>query len=460
MAYRVTMPQMGYDMTEGTINRWLVEEGAQVERGDVIASIATEKADIDIEAYASGVMRKILAQPGARVPVGGEIAIIAEPDEDIGQIDSSPGPAPSEVAPAADEPEVAPAADQPEVAPAADQPKAAPTADEPKAAPAGPAPQASEPVPLPDWTHHLGSGGAGPDEGAGGGRVKASPLARRRARELGIDISRVRGNGPQGRVTAEDVEAVARSGGVAVVASAPAGSMAVADPTDPSQAVKVSRMREAIARRMSEANSTIPHFYLSTRVDMDRLVRLRQELNELGDPGVPRFSVTDFIVRAMALTLQRYPQLNAAFVGGELRQFFSSNIALAVAVPDGLVAPTLRACESLSFAELARRAHDLAQRAKANRLRPEEMAGAHTAISNLGMFGVSQFAAIVTPGQGSVLAVGEVSEQPVVRDGELAIGRVMEMTLSIDHRVTDGAQGAEALGYLRWCLEHPAACLI
>ncbi|MHB1575085.1 MAG: dihydrolipoamide acetyltransferase family protein [Candidatus Dormibacteria bacterium] len=442
MAYRVTMPQMGYDMTEGTINRWLVEEGSHVERGDIIASIATEKADIDIEAYASGVMRKILAQPGAKVAVGGEIAIIAEADEDIDKEPTSPAtaPAPAEVA--------AEKQAEPSVPPAD------------STQPAAVQPEDTESVPLPDWTHHLGPSRTDPDDRMAAGRVKASPLARRRARELGIDISRVRGNGPQGRITAEDVEAVARSGGVAVVASAPVGSMAMADPTDPSEVVKVSRMREAIARRMSEANATIPHFYLSTRVDMDRLVRLRQELNELGDPGVPRFSVTDFIVRAMALTLQRYPQLNAAFVGGELRRFFSSNIALAVAVPDGLVAPTLRACESLSFAELARRAHDLAQRAKSNRLRPEEMAGAHTAISNLGMFGVSQFAAIVTPGQGSVLAVGEVSEQAIVRGGELTIGKVMEMTLSIDHRVTDGAQGAEALGYLRWCLEHPAACLI
>ncbi len=441
MAYHVTMPQMGYDMTEGTINRWLVEEGAQVERGDVIASIATEKADIDIEAYSSGVIRKLLVQPGARVPVGGEIAIIADADEDI-----SADLAPATSGSPAGKPEPSP-----------------PTTDNEAEAASAPETQdetAGESVPLPDWTHHLSPSATLDDGAREGARVKASPLARRRARELGIDIARVRGNGPQGRVTAEDVEAVARSGGVAVAASATAGSMATVDPTDPSEVVKVSRMREAIARRMTEANSTIPHFYLSTRVDMERLVRLRQELNELGDPGTPRFSVTDFIVRAMALTLQRYPQLNAAYVGGELRQFFSSNIALAVAVPDGLVAPTLRACESLSFAELARRAHDLAQRAKSNRLRPEEMAGAHTAISNLGMFGVNQFAAIVTPGQGSVLAVGEVSEQPVVRDGALIAGRVMEMTLSIDHRVTDGAQGAEALGYLRWCLEHPAVCLI
>ncbi len=443
MAYQVTMPQMGYDMTEGSINRWAVAEGARVARGDIIASIATEKADIDIEAYASGVLRKILVGPGVTVPVGGPIAIIGEPEESIDDL-----MAPSSEAPAAS-PEGAAAADGAASrlatrAKSAESAKAVTTPPE-----VGPADAAQAPVFEPEVVPEVA-----------GGRVKASPLARSRARELGIELSRVRGTGPDGRVTAEDVEAVARSGGVAAVASTPVGSVVPVDPTDPSEPVKVSRMREAIARRMSESNSTIPHFYLSAEVDMEQLVRLRHELNELGDPSLPHFSVTDFIVRAMALTLQRYQQLNAAYLGGGLRRFFSSNIALAVAVPDGLVAPTLRSCESLSFAELARRAHDLASRAKTNRLRPEEMAGAHTAISNLGMFGISQFGAIVTPGQGSVLAVGEVRQVPVVRDGQLSVARVMEMTLSIDHRVTDGAQGAEALGYLKWCLEHPTACLV
>ncbi|MHB8312039.1 MAG: dihydrolipoamide acetyltransferase family protein [Candidatus Dormibacteria bacterium] len=438
MAYQVTMPQMGYDMTEGSINRWLVAEGDQVERGDIIASIATEKADIDIEAYASGVMRKILVAPGVTVPVGGAIAVIGEADEPLDEVAGPAAATPSpEVPSGAGEAEPKATAGEAADGAAVDKVRAAaPT--EPTLAEAPSAPVVTPP----------------------GTRVKASPLARTRARELGIELSRVHGTGPNGRVTGEDVEAVARSGGVAAVSSIPTGSVVPIDPTDPSEPVKVSRMREAIARRMTEANSTIPHFYLSTEVDMEKLMRLRQELNDLGDPGLPRFSVTDFIVRAMALTLQRYQQLNAAYVGGGLRRFFSSNIALAVAVPEGLVAPTLRSCESLSFAELARRAHDLALRAKSNRLRPEEMAGAHTAISNLGMFGISQFGAIVTPGQGSVLAVGQVRQVPVARDGQLTVGPVMEMTLSIDHRVTDGAQGAEALGYLRWCLEHPTACLV
>ncbi|MGC8473505.1 MAG: dihydrolipoamide acetyltransferase family protein [Candidatus Dormibacteria bacterium] len=433
MAYQVTMPQMGYDMTEGTINRWLVEEGTRVERGDTIASIATDKADIDIEAYASGILRRILVGPGGKVPVGAPIAVIAEEGEEL-----------EEGAPAAGGGEEGAAPPPPE---AASQDRAPQSA-------------APEPTPVPDWAHQLGGQSTMTEEPPPVGRVKASPLARRRARELGLPLSQVRGTGPEGRVTAEDVEALAQSGGLVAGAPTAAGRAAPLDPTDPSEPVKTTRMREAIARRMSEANSTIPHFYLTTRVDVAALMRLRSELNSLQQPGVPRFSVTDFLVRAMALTLQRHPQLNSAYVGGGVRRFFSSNIALAVAVPDGLVAPTLRSCESLSFAELARRTHDLAARAKSNQLRPEELAGAHTAISNLGMFGINQFSAIITPGQGSVLAVGEVGEVPVVRDGQVVAGQIMEMTLAIDHRVTDGAQGAEALGYLRWCLEHPASLLI
>ncbi len=433
MAYQVTMPQMGYDMTEGTINRWLVEEGTRVERGDTIASIATDKADIDIEAYASGILRRILVGPGEKVPVGAPIAVIADEGEEL-----------EPEAPAAEGGEAAPASPPPEVA----------AEDE---APRSPEVQ---PTPVPDWAHQLGGESTVSEEPPLAGRVKASPLARRRARELGLPLSQVRGTGPEGRVTAEDVEAMARSGGLVAAAPTATGRAAPLDPTDPSEPVKATRMREAIARRMSEANSTIPHFYLTTRVDVGALMKLRSELNALQQPGVPRFSVTDFLVRAMALTLQRHPQLNSAYVGGGVRRFFSSNIALAVAVPDGLVAPTLRSCESLSFAELARRTHDLAARAKSNQLRPEELAGAHTAISNLGMFGINQFSAIITPGQGSVLAVGEVGDVPVVRDGQVVAGQIMEMTLAIDHRVTDGAEGAEALGYLRWCLEHPASLLI
>ncbi|HVB13717.1 MAG TPA: dihydrolipoamide acetyltransferase family protein [Candidatus Dormibacteraeota bacterium] len=450
MAYQVTMPQMGYDMTEGSINRWLVAEGAHVERGDVIASIATEKADIDIEAYASGVLRKILVQPGAKVPVGQPIAIIADPAEAVpADLPTDPGPPAPEGPQSKAEP------------PAASDGKGR----KPKAAAPAPGPLNPEsgPTPVPDWAQQLTGPALEPVPVARalapGDRIKASPLARRRARELGIQLESVRPTGPDGRIKAEDVEAASR-GELSTPATRPVGAGVPIDLGDPSEPLHLSRMREAIARRMAESNSTIPHFHLTTEARMDALLQLRQELNQLGDSELPKFSVTDFIVRATGLVLQRHVSLNAAWIGQGLRRFAQSNIALAVALPDGLVAPVLRGCESLTFAELSRRTHDLAARAKSGRLRPEELSGGHTAISNLGMFGVSQFAAIITPGQGSVLAIGEVREVPVVVGGELVPGHQMAMTLSIDHRVTDGAQGAEALAYLRWLLEHPTACLV
>jgi pyruvate dehydrogenase E2 component (dihydrolipoamide acetyltransferase) len=457
MAYQVTMPQMGYDMTEGSINRWMVEEGATVERGDVIASIATEKADIDIEAYASGVLQKILVQPGAKVPVGQPIAIIADPKEAAATV----SPDQDATAPAAQPPEA-----DPGTAPEGDT-RLPPGAEVPTSEPAPAAeesgPGAATSTPVPAWAQQLTGHAqepapvASPAQSAG--RLKASPLARRRAQELGIELASVRATGPNGRIKAEDVEAASR-GGAAVSTARPPGTAQPMDVGDPSEPVHLSRMREAIARRMAESNSTIPHFHLTTEARMGALLDLRQELNQLGDAELPKFSVTDFIVRGMALTLQRHPNLNAAWIGQGMRRFSESNIALAVALPEGLVAPVLRGCQALTFSELARQTHDLASRAKTGKLRPDELSGAHTAISNLGMFGVSQFAAIITPGQGSVLAVGEVREVPVVVEGALVPGHQMAMTLSIDHRVTDGAQGAEALAYLRWLLEHPTACLV
>ncbi|MGH7639298.1 MAG: dihydrolipoamide acetyltransferase family protein, partial [Candidatus Dormibacteria bacterium] len=301
----------------------------------------------------------------------------------------------------------------------------------------------------------------GQDRGAepGGSRVKASPLARRRARELGVELAALHASGPGGRIRAEDVEAATRQGTARSPARA-AGPGPVPDAEDPGRPLELTRMREAIARRMAESNSTIPHFHLSTEVDMGDLLQLRGQLNELGEAGLPRFSVTDFLVRALALTLQQHRELNAAWMGQGVRQFNQSNIALAVALPGGLVAPVLRACESRSFSELARRTHDLVARAKEGKLRPEELSGGHAAISNLGMFGVSRFNAIISPGHGSVLAVGEVRPEAVVREGQLTVGRRMSLTLGIDHRVTDGAVAAEALAYLRWLLEHPSRCLL
>jgi len=452
MAHEVTMPQMGYDMTEGTINEWRVKEGDPVARGDAIASIATDKADIDIEAYADGVLRRIVVGPGQTVPVGTVIAWIGEPGEDI---------------PDAGKPE--PAADAPPAAPAADVSR--PMAGDAAGAAGEPAPPEPAPAVAPP------SEDAAP---AGNGRLKASPYARKRAAELGVDLAGVRGSGPGGRIVAQDVERAVDAAAKAPAPKPPAPAPpaaerepAVAAPPaadgapspgvpagdDPYTESEPSRLRRALARAMVEAKTTVPHFYLTVDVDVEPLLRLRAEINGIG-PETSRFSVTDLLVRACAQTLQSHPQLNASWIDGRIRRYQRSNISVAVALSDGLIAPTLRNVDQMSMRELATRLHDLVDRAKSNRLHQEEVSGGHMALSNLGMFGIDEFAAIITPPQSSVLAVGAVRDEAVVVDGAVRPGKRMRLTLAVDHRVTDGAQGAEALDRIKWLLEHPAALLV
>jgi pyruvate dehydrogenase E2 component (dihydrolipoamide acetyltransferase) len=515
MAHEVTMPQMGYDMTEGTINEWRVKEGDPVSRGDAIASIATDKADIDIEAYADGVLRKIVVQPGQTVPVGTVIAWIGAADEEIPDSSGSNGAAGKQAEAAqtageeaeqrtgsrtaarrqstaavrepeagAGEPEKATAesrAESPSGA-AAGQPAedrgtqggvAPPAAgDEQAEAPApaargGGSPGGELAVPAPAGAPGVAEGDGGP---SGNGRVKASPYARKRAAELGVDLAAVQGSGPGGRIVAQDVERAltesakqpaAKPGKAAAAPQAPekAAAPAVSAGDDPYTDEVPSRLRRALARAMVEAKTTVPHFYLTSDVDAEPLLRLRAEINSIG-PETPKFSVTDLIVRACALTLQTHPQLNAAWIDGNIRRFERSNVSIAVALTDGLIAPTLRNLDGLSMRETAERLHDLTSRAKSNRLRQEELSGGHMAVSNLGMFGIEQFSAIITPPQSSVLAVGAVRDEPVVADGQIRPGKRMRLNLAVDHRVTDGAQGAEALARIKWLLEHPAALLV
>ncbi|HEV7678649.1 MAG TPA: dihydrolipoamide acetyltransferase family protein [Candidatus Dormibacteraeota bacterium] len=501
MAHEVTMPQMGYDMTEGTINEWRVKEGDRVSRGDTIASIATDKADIDIEAYADGVLRKIIAQPGQTVAVGTVIAWIGEEGEEIpaagaaaaASSQNGGGEQPKEGAEdrtgsrtatrrqrtgdaaaekGAGEPEQAAAESR------AGSPSGAATGQ--PSGDSGPDAAAPAPAKPGDGDAAQAPGGelAVPDQAAtadapsGNGRVKASPYARKRAAELGVDLGSVQGSGPGGRIVAQDVERALAAG-----AEKPAGSQqtgAEAKPVepgaqpapqpvsagdDPYTDAEPSRLRRALARAMVEAKTTVPHFYLTVDVDAAPLLRLRAEVNSLG-PEAPRLSVNDLIVRACALTLQTHPQLNAAWIDGRMRRFQRSNVSVAVALADGLIAPTLRNLDGISMRELAERLHDLVARAKSNRLRQEELSGGHMAVSNLGMFGIEQFSAIITPPQSSVLAVGAVRDEPVVVDGRIEPGKRMRLNLAVDHRVTDGAQGAEALARIRWLLEHPAALLV
>jgi pyruvate dehydrogenase E2 component (dihydrolipoamide acetyltransferase) len=523
MAHEVTMPQMGYDMTEGTINEWRVKEGDPVSRGDVIASIATDKADIDIEAYADGVLRRIVVQPGQTVPVGTVIAWIGEADEEVpaGGGSEPPAEAKPEAQPngklRAAQPESRTATRRERGAAVADEEEGAgepeqaaaqarggspsgaaagqPTEDRGTAGGGAPAEAPQDSAPPPKAAEEKGGGELAvpeppstaqpPPEGeapSGNGRVKASPYARKRAAELGVDLAAVRGSGPGGRIVAQDVERALsegahKPGAPAKPAEARQGEAAPADakPPEGKHAERApapvsadddaytdeepSRLRRALARAMVEAKTTVPHFYLTVDVDAEPLLRLRAEVNELG-PESPRLSVTDLIVRACALTLQSHRQLNAAWIDGRVRRFERSNVAVAVALADGLIAPTLRNLDGLSMRQLAERLHDLVARAKSNRLRQEELSGGHMAVSNLGMFGIEEFAAIITPPQSCVLAVGAVRDTAVVNDGSVKPGKRMRMTLAVDHRVTDGAQGADALARIKWLLEHPAALLV
>jgi pyruvate dehydrogenase E2 component (dihydrolipoamide acetyltransferase) len=480
MAHEVTMPQMGYDMTEGTINEWRVKEGEPVSRGDTIASIATDKADIDIEAYADGVLRKIVVQPGETVPVGSVIAWIGEPDEELPDAGGGGDSEGRAAAPEEEERTGSRTADRRQKAGVRDPEKGAGKPEQ-AAAEASAPPKGGRGAtgggelavpgqpPAPESTAGAETDGAP----SGNGRIKASPYARKRAAELGVDLTGVRGSGPGGRIVAQDVEralseaakqpAAAATGDTtaATEAGRPAASPAppVSAGDDPYTEEEPSRLRRAVARAMVEAKTTIPHFYLTSDVDAEPLLRMRAEMNNLG-PETPKFSVTDLIVRACALMLQSHPALNAAWVDGKVRRFQRSNVSVAVALTDGLIAPTLHNIDGLSMGEAAARLHDLTARAKSNRLRQEELSGGHMAVSNLGMFGIEQFSAIITPPQSSVLAVGGVREEPVVIDGQIKPGKRMRMTLAIDHRVTDGAQGAEALARVKWLLEHPAALLV
>jgi pyruvate dehydrogenase E2 component (dihydrolipoamide acetyltransferase) len=467
MAHEVTMPQMGYDMTEGTINEWRVKEGDRVSRGDTIASIATDKADIDIEAYADGVLRKIIAQPGQTVPVGTVIAWIGEEGEDIPAAGAATSPSPNGAG--------EPPNDDADGGTATDASRAAPTRAKPEqtapqtAPPEAPESRAASTLAKPDQTAPQ----TAPQTALN--RVKASPYARKRATELGVDLSGLQGSGPGGRIVAQDVERALTADAEQPAATTQAPPAAAAKPAerppqpaaaepvsagdDPYTDEEPSRLRRALARAMVEAKTTVPHFYLTSDVDAEPLLRLRAEVNSLG-PEAPKLSVTDLIVRACALTLQSHRQLNAAWIDGTMRRFQRSNVSIAVALADGLIAPTLRNLDGISMRELAERLHDLVARAKSNRLRQEELSGGHMAVSNLGMFGIEQFSAIITPPQSSVLAVGAVRDEPVVVDGRIEPGKRMRLNLAVDHRVTDGAQGAEALARIRWLLEHPAALLV
>ena len=433
MPINVTMPALSPTMEEGTLAKWLVAEGDTVKSGDIIAEIETDKATMEVEAVDEGIVGKLVVAEGAEgVKVNAVIAVLLEEGESASDIGDVSGAAAAPEAAQAEAAAPAPATETPAAAPAS-------------AAPAPAAPAASD-----------------------GGRIFASPLARRIAADKGIDLAQVKGTGPKGRIVKADVEAFTP----AAVAPAAAAS-APSAPAGPSaetvmkmyadreyEEVKLDGMRRTIAARLSEAKSTIPHFYLRRDVELDGLLALRKTMNaRMADQGI-KLSVNDFVIKACAQALQRVPEANSVWAGDRILSMKPSDVAVAVAIDGGLITPVIRDAHAKGLGQISTEMKDLASRARDRKLMPQEYQGGAFSISNLGMFGIDSFDAVINPPHGSILAVGAGVQKPVVKDGELAVATAMTVTLSVDHRVIDGALGAVFLQAIKDNLEDPAMMLV
>jgi len=452
---KVVMPKLSEQMETGKIIKWLKQEGDRVQAGDILAEVETDKADVEMEAFGGGVLRKILVQAGGSVPVGSLIGVVAEPNDDIAALISGAGggataaPAPAAKATAgATEMASRPAAVPPQ--PRREDPAArtgGPGGPEmaPSVRPGGPemAPRAPQPA---QWAKP-----PAPAPSSDGGRVKASPLARKVAAQSGVDLRLIQGSGPGGRVVRKDVEAAAAAG-------PPRSAVAAVAPGVEFEDQPLSPMRAIIAKRMPLSKAPVPHFYVTSEIAMDRAWALREQLNAL--EGQPKISLNDLVIRACALTLLQHPGVNASFQGESIRVFHRVHIGVAVALEEGLITPVLRDAHAKSLAQIAVEARDLAERARHRKLRAQEMSGATFSISNLGMYDVTEFSAIINPPEGAILAVGSVRRTPVVTDDGLGVGRRMMLTLSCDHRVMDGAMGARFLQDLKRLLEEPLRLLV
>jgi pyruvate dehydrogenase E2 component (dihydrolipoamide acetyltransferase) len=415
MASRVVMPKLSDTMEEGKILRWLKQEGDKVETGQTLAEVETDKATVEMEAYTNGTIRKLVAAPGDTIKIGALIAVIGGPDEDISSLlDAAPSPETKAAAVPAPRP-----VPTPRPAAAAPRPSAAPT------------PRAAAPAAAHD---------------AGSRALRASPLALRMAAEAGIDLNALQGSGPQGRVIKRDIEAA-----VAAKATSAQASSTPAAPIGDVQEIELSSMRRTIAKRLVQSKAPVPHFYLTVDVAADRLWEAYRALKALDYP----VSLNDVIIKACASALKRHPEINASFAGDHVKQYSRVHIGLAVALEDGLITPVIRDADSKPLIDIGAEARELAERARSRRLQPQEYTGATFSISNLGMMGIEEFSAIINPPEAAILAVGSVREVPVVEGGEVKVGRRMKMTLSVDHRVADGAQGARFMATLKGMLENP-----
>lgn len=409
MATKIMMPKLSDTMEEGVILKWLRKEGEKIKQGEMLVEIQSDKADMELEAYDTGIVRKIMVPEGGKAPIGGLIAIIGEADEDISGLLSGTTPAGTTKAADHQKPGI----------------PAQPTVSSP---PEQPAP-------------------ARPTDG----KAKASPLARRLAGEHNIDLSRVPGSGPQGRVIKRDLEGFLS--GKTPMPMAPQRPIVPGTAED----VELSLMRKTIAKRMAESKTTAPHFYATIEIDMDPAITFRDQIISVTEL---KLSFTDIIIRATAAALMKHPQVNATYLGDKMRQFHYAHIGVAVALEEGLVTPIIRNCERKRIDQINAELSDLVNRARLRKLKPEEYLGATFTISNLGMFGIEDFAAIVNPPEGAILAVGTIVEKPVVKNGQIVIGHTMKVTLSSDHRIIDGAIAARFLQDLKKILENPASLVL
>ena len=440
MAINILMPALSPTMTEGTLSRWLKKEGDAIRSGDVIAEIETDKATMEVEANDDGVLGKILVADGTQgVKVNEPIAELRE-EGAAGEDEDEPN-----------EPPPSAGSGKPAPAQASARAPQATAKDQPAEAPAPPPPAKAR------------------SNGQDAERVAVSPLARRMAKQTGIELSGMKGSGPGGRIVKADIEAASRPGAAAEkpAPAPPSPPQAAPQPAPaiapPHSLVPNSTMRRTIARRLAEAKQSIPHFYVAMDVELDPLLKLRAELNARSaaeGPGAFKLSVNDMLIKAAAVALRRVPGVNAAWTDEAIARFEDVDISVAVSIPDGLITPIIRRADQKGLAAISREMKDLAERARQGKLKPEEFQGGGFSISNMGMYGVREFAAIINPPQAAILAIAAGLQRPVVRDGALGIATVATCTLSVDHRAVDGALGAEWLGAFRSIVEDPLSLML
>jgi pyruvate dehydrogenase E2 component (dihydrolipoamide acetyltransferase) len=451
MATKVLMEALSPTMEEGRLVKWLKNEGDQIKNGDVLAEVETDKAVMELVARGDGVLRKRLANEGDSAPVGALLGVVAAPDEDIAALVKSAAPTPA-AADTTPQPAGKPADAGDVIAKTKEYEgvTSVPAAPRQSQGEASTPPQERERrghQRIDTGAHHAEANATGNGESAPTGRPRSSPLARRMASERGVDLGSVRGSGPGGRIIKRDIEQAPTT------AAAPAAAAQRPPRVGDYQDIPLTQMRKTIAKRLVESIGPIPTFYLTAEFDMTHVAELRDEMIQRG----PEYKVSfnDILIKATATALAQHPEVNAHWIGDGIRQFNRVHVGMAVAVEEGLITPVIFDANEKGLSEISAEARELAGRARERRLKPEEYMGATFSISNLGMFGIDQFTAIINPPEAGILAIGAVEEKPIVEDGELVIRKRLRVTMSCDHRVIDGATGAKFLQTLRRLIENP-----